>query len=50
MMEQPLMTEEGFLNPACMQELEGAIANTGKTGCPTGPNLPVGPRDICYSL
>jgi len=27
MLTQPLTTEEGFLNPACMAELEGAIAD-----------------------
>jgi hypothetical protein len=31
MLAQPLLTEEGFLNPACMSELEGAIAGMGKT-------------------
>ena len=29
-LSQPLLTEEGFLNPACMAELEGSIANVGR--------------------
>jgi hypothetical protein len=28
---QPLITPEGFVNPACMAELEGAISSMGKT-------------------
>jgi hypothetical protein len=27
-LSQPLLTEEGFVNPACMQELETALLNT----------------------
>ena len=30
MLSQPLLTEEGFLNPACMSELEAAIKNSPK--------------------
>jgi hypothetical protein len=31
MLSQPLLTEEGLLNPACMNELEAAIGAAGKT-------------------
>lgn len=31
MLSQPLLTEEGFLNPACMNELSAAISSMGKT-------------------
>lgn len=31
MLSQPLLTEEGALNPACMNELSAAIAGMGKT-------------------
>jgi hypothetical protein len=31
MLSQPLTTEDGALNPACMNELEAAIAGMGKT-------------------
>lgn len=30
-LSQPLMTEDGFLNPACLNELNGAISAMGKT-------------------
>lgn len=30
-LSQPLMTEDGFLNPACLNELEAAIKNMPKT-------------------
>lgn len=30
-MQQPLLTEEGFINPACLNELESAIKNLPKT-------------------
>ena len=30
MISQPLLTEEGFINPACMNELEGAIRDMPK--------------------
>lgn len=31
MLSQPLMTAEGFINPACMNELSSAISNMGTT-------------------
>jgi hypothetical protein len=31
MLHEPLMTEEGYLNPACINELESAIAHMPKT-------------------
>ena len=31
MLSQPLLTQEGFLNPACMNELDAAIGAMGKT-------------------
>ncbi len=31
MLSQPLLTEDGFVNPACMNELESAIGSMGKT-------------------
>jgi hypothetical protein len=31
MLSQPLMTEEGSLNPACLNELDATIAGMGKT-------------------
>lgn len=31
MLRQPLLTEEGAINPACINELEAAIAGMGKT-------------------
>ena len=31
MIQQPLLTDEGFLNEACMRELEAAIRNMPKT-------------------
>ena len=29
--DEPLMTEEGFLNPACMNAMEAAFRNSPKT-------------------
>jgi hypothetical protein len=31
MLSQPLMTEDGFVNPACMNELEAELTGLGKT-------------------
>ena len=31
MLSQPLMTEEGFVNPACINELEAELTGLGKT-------------------